>query len=315
MNEKNLKVGLTVFIGLVIFFLFIFFVGSSVNYFASSYELKLFVQDVQGLSEGSMVSLGGIKIGTVKKIEFQTKNNLSGIDIRLEILSKYQNQITDKSKAEIKTIGLLGDKFVDIKLVAGKGRQLENGDYIDFTLSPTISDISQKLAPSITDFVNVMKNLRIISDSISNGEGIVGQFINSPKMSNNIKNIISELNLFTSSLNSKKGTLGKLAYSDSVYNELASLSRNFNLIGQSIVDGKGSLGKLVTTDSLYTSLNELISKLNMIGDKLNADSSIAGGFINSEKMYSNLKKLINDLDSLTVDLKKNPGRYIQFSVF
>ena len=311
----NLKVGLTVFVGLVIFFLFIFLVGSGGSYFADTYELKLNVKDVQGLTEGNLVSLGGIKIGTVKKLEFNSDKNNPSINIDLEILSKFQNQITKSSTAEIKTIGLLGDKFVDIKLGKNNEEYLKNGDYLNFNQSPTISDISQQLAPAITDFVGVMKNLRIISDSISQGKGSLGQFITDRHIAGDLKSVIGGLKLFTNTLSAKKGTLGKLAYSDSIYNELVSLTKNFNKISKSISDGKGSLGKLVTTDTLYNNLNKLSHNLSEISDKLNSDSSIAGGFINSKKMYENFKNLIKDIDSLSIDLKNNPGRYIQFSVF
>ncbi len=311
----NLKVGLTVFIGLVIFFLFIFLVGTGGNYFASSYELKLFVQDVQGLAEGNLVSLGGIKIGTVKKLDFKTKNDVPGINIHLEILSKYKNQITKSSTAEIKTIGLLGDKFVDIKLGKPNETPLNEGDYIKFHKSLTINEISKELEPALNDFVVVMKNLRIISDSVSQGKGSLSQLLTDNTLSNDIKNVIHGLNSFIGSINSKKGTLGKLAYSDSIYNELASLTKNFNKISNSVSNGKGSLGKLISTDSLYHNLNALLTNLTGITDKLNADSSIAGSLVNNKKLYTTFKKLIMDLDSLSVDLKNNPDRYIQFSIF
>ena len=96
---SNLKVGLTVFAGLVIFFVFIFLVGSEGNFLSKTYKLKMFVTDVQGLSGGSLVSLGGLKIGDVEDMKFTSMKGKNGILITLSIKDKYKPQITEMSTA------------------------------------------------------------------------------------------------------------------------------------------------------------------------------------------------------------------------
>ena len=89
---SNLKVGLTVFVGLVIFFILIFLVGVQGDYFRSNYKLKIFLQNVEGLNGGAMVTLGGLKVGTVDKMDFGRRDDQNGIDVTLKILSEYKDK-------------------------------------------------------------------------------------------------------------------------------------------------------------------------------------------------------------------------------
>ena len=87
-NEKlkyaNLKVGLTVFVGIVIFLTFIFLVGTEINIFNKTLRLKIFLSSVEGFSTGSMVALGGLKIGSVDEIKFAQKDGINGVDVHLQ---------------------------------------------------------------------------------------------------------------------------------------------------------------------------------------------------------------------------------------
>ena len=113
---RNLKVGITVFIGMIILFIFLFLVGSERNTFTSTYRLNIFLSNIQGLTSGSLVSLGGMKIGSVDSFEFSKRENVNGIVATLKIPEKYKNMITIKSYAILKTISLLGDMTVYISM-------------------------------------------------------------------------------------------------------------------------------------------------------------------------------------------------------
>ncbi len=315
LNISQLKVGLTIFIGLVIFFIFIFLAGSGENYFKETYFLNLFVSDVQGLADGNMVSLGGLKIGSVVKMELKQKDGASGVGIQMEILSKYQPQITENSSAEIKTIGLLGDRYIGINIGGSGKRSLENGAYINYKRTLSMDDISEQLEPVLKDFAAIMNNLRTISDSISGGSGSIAKLINTNRLAAELENAVGGFNAMVQNVKNRQGTLGKLIYSDSLYNRIDHLTDNLSSISRNLAEGHGTLGKLITTDSLHTNLMILSSELAKLGRKLNSDSTVAGGLINDQQLYINLQRLLSDIDSLSVDLKKNPGRYVNLSLF
>ena len=312
---SNLKVGLTVFIGLVILFVFLFIVGSENNFLTSKYQLKIFVDNVQGLNSGSMVSLGGIKIGSVKNIEFARKDSVNGVDVTLDILTQYQPEVTKNSTAQVKTIGLLGDQFVDISIGQKGEVPLKQGEYITVKPTLTFDKFADKIDPVVDDFSGVMKNLKVISDSIAHGKGMVGRMINSPASGKNLEQLIANITSVTGAITQKKGTLGKLAYDSTLYNNLTELTGNINSISDSVKSGKGTLGKLLVNDSLYNNINTLTVKLNNLISKTESDSTMVGGLFNDTKFYNQFNSVLKELNLLIKDLREHPEDYVQFSVF
>jgi phospholipid/cholesterol/gamma-HCH transport system substrate-binding protein len=312
---SNLKVGLTVFTGLIIFFIFIFLVGIEGQYFSESYHLKIFVENVEGLANGSMVTLGGLKVGTIDKMEFAKRNGKNGIDITLNILKEYEDQITKQSVAVVSTKGLLGDKFINISLGQPGDKSLNDNDFI--TVQPTLSldVLSEKIEPSIEDFSRLMSNLRMISDTIMNGNSSIGRLIKNPDAADDLEKILKNLNSFTTAIVEEKGSLGKLAYDPQIYNELSNLSMNLSSFSDSLKNGKGSLGKLLNDNTLYDNIHSISERLNNLLTKAEQDSSVVGGLINDKQLYNNFNAIIKDLNFLISEIKTNPEKYLRISVF
>ncbi len=315
LSFSNLKVGLTVFIGLVIFFIFIFLVGTQGTFFSKTYQLKMFVTDVQGLSNGSLVSLGGLKIGDVGDIKFNSLNGENGIVITLNIKNDFQQQITENSSAQIKTLGLLGDKFVDISLGQPNEPPLKDGNFIHVKKTLTLDAFTEKIQPALEDFTQVLNNLKAITDSISKGQGSLGKLINSPNTAKNLETIVDDLRSFTDAVVNQKGSLGKLAYDNSLFENLNSVAKNLNKVSTDIKNGKGTLGKLLSEDSLYVATNSIAKKLNNLLAKTESDSTVVGGLFNDNKLYTKLNSVLTELNNLVIDLREHPERYVNISVF
>ncbi len=315
LNLSNLKVGLTVFLGLAILFIFLFIVGSENSILSSKYELKIFIPNVQGLNNGSLVSLGGIKVGSVKDREFATKDGVNGVDVTLDILKAYQSQITVKSTAQVKTIGLLGDQFVDITIGQAGEQPLKEGDYITVKPTLTFDKFAEKVEPAVEDFSGVMKNMKLITDSIAHGKGTVGRLINDSKTGSTLESVLNNINSVTEAINRKKGTLGRLTYDTSLYNNLNELTGNINTISDSVKAGRGSLGKLFVSDSLYNNISSLTGRLNKLLSKTDSDTTLAGALFNDAKLYKQFNSVLKELNLLIKDLREHPENYVHFSVF
>ena len=312
---SNLKVGLTVFIGLVIFFVFIFLVGTEGNYFSSTYDLKIFVENTEGLTEGSLVSLGGLKIGSVSDLEFTRRNGINGIDITLNIKSHYKSQITASSNATIKTIGLLGDRFVDISIGQPNEAPLREGEYLPVMTVFSLDKLTAKIQPALDDFSKLLENLRSITDTISMGKGSLGKLINTTNTVDKFESVLHGLDKFLTTINNKKGSLGMLAYDSTLYNKLNTLSDNLNAITDSIKLGRGSFGKFIMEDSVYYTVASLSNRLNNLISKTEGDSTLVGGLINNKKIYNDFNSLLNELNQLVNGIKSDPEKYLHISVF
>jgi len=312
---SNLKVGLTVFAGLVIFFVFIFLVGVEGNYFTSTYKLKIFIDNVEGLNNGAQVTLGGLKVGSVEKMEFAKYDGKFGIDVTLKILDEFKDRITVQTKATVSSFGLLGDKFINLSLGQPGEKPLEDEEHIPVVPTLTLDILSEKVQPAIDDFSKLMVNLREITDTIANGHSSIGRLIKNPSAARDLENVLKNLSNFTSALSGEKGTLGKLVSDQTLYNELKLLSHNLTSLSDSVKQGKGTLGKLLTDESLYNDVKSLTERMNKITGQVEGDSTIAGALINNKKLFNDVNSIVTDLNKLISDLKENPQKYLNISVF
>ncbi len=314
-KSYKLKVGYTVFVGLIIFFIFVIMVGTEGYYFSKTYSLNLLVKSTQGLIEGGKVSLGGLKIGQIDKIEFTTVNDKNLVKIKLALLRKYSSQITIKSFASIETSGLLGDKMINISLGNPVDTPLKEGDYLPVKESFSFDDLSHKIEPLVDNINQFASNLKTITDTIKSGKGNVASLMLGNDITARLNNVLKNLNQFTYNLNNQNSTLGRLVNDDKLYNDLSKISTDLNGILTNVKSGKGSLGKFISDDSLYTNLNELSSKLNKASESLQNDSTFVGGILNDKEGYKKLIILIDELDKLVTDIKNNPEKYINLSIF
>lgn len=314
-KKYKLKVGYTVFVGLIIFFIFIILVGTEGYYFSKTYNLNILVKSTQGLIEGGKVSLGGLKIGQIDKIEFTTVNNQNLVKIKLALLEKYKSQITEHSYASIESSGLLGDKLINISLGNPSERAMNEGEYLPVKESLSLESLSEKIEPLVNNINGLAANLKTITDTIKDGNGSIGKLMFGSEATNKLTSILRNLESFAQNINKQDNTIGKLANNDELYNDLSSLTQNLKEVVDSIKSGKGTLGKLVSNDSLYTNLNEFTYKLNKASESLSNDSTLVGGLLNDKQGYKKLSSLLDELNKLIKDIKEDPGKYINLSIF
>ena len=311
----NLKIGVTTLLGLIIFFVFVVIIGMERNYFNETYQLRIKVNNVEGLSKGSLVSLGGLKIGNVKDIRFVHDQDGSSIDLAIEINAGYKSQITNKSSASFKTIGLLGDKFIDISMGSPEQTPLKDGDYLELKPSLTFENIAQKLEPAVNNLNSLLANLNDIAMNVKENESTIGRLVNDEQLGKKMNNTLDNINSFANAITNKESSIGKLAYSDELYKKLMVIARDLNEITRSINTGEGSLGKIIKEDSLYMNFNRLAKEIDNVVKKTKSDSTLVGAAINDRQLMININRIINKIDTLVDDFKANPGKYIDLSVF
>ncbi len=311
----RLKIGIVVLIGLIIFVFMISTVGSEQSLFASTYSLRLFLPNVQGLVNGAMVTLGGLKVGYVKKMEFSTKDSLNGVDVTVKVLDEYRSTITTSSIAQIKTIGLLGDKYIDIGIGKQGETPLADNSLVPLRESFDLEAAGPSLKTALAEFTEVMGNARRITGAIERGNGSVSRLINQPTMANEMERFLHSMNGMMAAIEEKRGSVGKLVYDPALAGNMTDVSSNLKTVTDQIRKGEGSLGKLVMDDRLYTNLATFTARADSLMAKVNADSSNVSRLISDGHYSTDLLKLMRDMNLLLIDLREHPERYVKFSVF
>jgi phospholipid/cholesterol/gamma-HCH transport system substrate-binding protein len=312
---KEFKIGLTVFIGVAIFIFLMFIVGSESNTFASTYSLNMFLENIGGLAKGSMVSLGGLKIGSVDALEFGDQNGQHGIIAKLRVRTAYRPQITTGSFASVKTIGMLGDKYVDISIGGLQEQPLPENSFINVRATKELGDVVDQFTDVMTDIAATAKNVHAITDTIKHGHGAVGKMLCDERFAAELTAITEKLHAVASALSGRKGTLGKLINDDELYSRLNRTTLNLATISDSLTTGKGTAGKLLMSDSLYRSLESVSHRMDELLAKANSDSSSVGPFLNNGAAYQQFNAVMTNLNILISDIKENPKKYVKLSLF
>lgn len=311
----NLKVGITAFIGLIAMGTLVMIVGTQDFLFSKTYDLKIFLNTADGISKGTMVSLGGIKIGTVEDFEITELNGLNGVEITMEILESYKNRITTSTVADIRTSGMLGDKYVELSIGRNGEQPLSEFTFIPVAPIMDLAGMFNSFKSSLNGIGSAFDSFKALADDIRNGGGSAGKLINDDKLYDNLTAVAASTSNFMYMLNNGKGLLGKVIKDDSLYYNVKSTAENLNAFSNNLKNGKGVLSQLINNDSLYNNINALSNRINNVLGKLEKSDNNAGKFLNDEQMYNQVNKLIKDINALIEDINKNPSKYINVSIF
>ncbi len=312
---SNLKVGIVLMIGLIIFVFIVSIVGTEQNIFTSTYTVKLFVTNVHGLVNGAMVTLGGLKVGYVTDLQFQTRDTVNGVEVTATLLSKYQASVTTSTMAQIKTIGLLGDKYIDLSIGNRNEPPVAENSFIPIVESFDIETAGPQFKSALADFTELMGSARRIAASVEKGEGSLGKLVKRNDVALGMERFLASLNGVMSAVEKKRGLLGSLVYDDSLSRGVSEVSSNLRSITGQIRKGQGTMGKLIMEDDLYRHLSSFTSRADSLMAKAASDSSNVSKFIGDGKFYIQMNTLMRDLNLFLIDLKEHPERYVHFSVF
>jgi phospholipid/cholesterol/gamma-HCH transport system substrate-binding protein len=311
----NLKVGIVAFIGLAMFVFLVSIVGNDQNVFTKTYTLKIFIPNVQDLVNGSEVTLGGLKIGFVRQMNFTQKDGVNGVDVLMQVETKYQASITTSSLAQIKTIGLLGDKYIDLKIGSPGETPLADGAYVNLQESFDLETAGPQFKSALADFTALMASMRHIAGSIERGEGTAGRLITKNDFGDQMEHFLNSLNSTMSAVEHKQGTLGSLIYDPTISKNINEVAVNLKDVTSQINSGKGTVGKLVMDDKLYNNLASFSSRADSLMARVNSDSSNVSKLITDPTFFKNVNGVLNDLNLLLIDIKQHPDRYVHVSVF
>jgi phospholipid/cholesterol/gamma-HCH transport system substrate-binding protein len=308
----KLKVGLVITIATVIVFLAVMFAGNIEKIFLPKVKLYAGFSDVKGLREGSPVWFSGVEIGAVKKIQFTEERK---IKVEMLINSDIINYLKKDSLADILTLGLLGDKFIEITSGSRDSAGLEAGDTISGISHVEIQDMVETGQESIANLSEFITTLEGVLINIEHGEGTISKFIKDPSLYDNLDNVTRELTDLVVKLKGGKGTLSKLLSEDTVYSDISISADNAKKFTERLQNSEGTINKLIEDKSLYENFDEVTGKLNGILGKIEKGEGFAGSLLKDDELADELKSVLKEMSALMKDVRENPRRYFKFSFF
>lgn len=308
----KLKVGVVITIATVIVFLAVMFAGNIEKIFVPKVNVYADFSDVKGLREGSPVWFSGVEIGAVKSIKFTEARE---IKVKMLINSDTIQYLKKDSLADILTLGLLGDKYIEITPGSKDSAGMEAGDTILGMSHIEIQDMVETGQESIANLSKFITTLEGVLVNIEHGEGTISKFIKDPSLYDNLDNVTRELTELVVELKGGKGTLSKLLSEDTVYADISASVENTKKFTERLQSSDGTLNKLIEDKSLYENFDEVSGKLNGILGKIERGEGFAGSLLKDDELTDELKSALKEMSALMKDVRENPKRYFKFSFF
>lgn len=140
----RLRVGLFVLAGLILFMVFVLTIGSQSRLFEKSYTLHTTFASTEGVIVGAPIRLAGVSVGTVSSIGFGSDPRDRRIHLALAIQAQVRDRIREDSVASIGTIGLVGDKVLDITVGSPDRPVIPPGGVLRSVEPPDLSRLVRK---------------------------------------------------------------------------------------------------------------------------------------------------------------------------
>lgn len=316
-RSKSVKFGV-ISLWALTFFIIVFIVvviGKNQKLFSAKYSIYMFVPNAQGLNPGAFITLSGLKVGVVGEMKFTRKDEQQGILVELKIKRDYAKMITTSSVATINTMGMLGDKYIDISLGNLSDPELNQGSFINTTPALDLGLIALDAATAIREFQAVLKNLNRITEDAVNESGVLGMLIKDKTAQQNLTQLIANLNHISNQIKNGEGNLGQFVQDSTLYVSLNRTATHLDHISSKIQNGEGSLGRLVADTTFYVRLNAVTVLADSLLNGLQRGEGTTGKLMKDEQLFNQLLLLAKSLNVLTDDIKNNPKKYVTIKVF
>ncbi len=296
---KEVKIGIFVIIVLSMFYIAIRFAkGLGISSFGKNSYYTIY--DKGGLRPGDSVSINGLYVGSVNKVTFLKE----GFRAKVDFSVRNDIELTDRVTALLSGGGFLGGRN-SIKLVFEKeiGKPLEPG-----------SEIPGKIEPGVTE--EIVENTIPVLNDIKATSAIIGEMTAGlAKNTYKINSAITNLELMTFTLKDYF-IKNKQLFDDitrNVSKVLVAFADEKQGLGPLVANINNTVGKISTIDT--DSINKSFKEIRFILEKMQSNVGTAGRLINDPQLYQNINQTIESLNSLLINLKEQPGRYVRFSLF
>ncbi|MCM1517794.1 MAG: MlaD family protein [Pseudoflavonifractor sp.] len=294
--SKEVLIGLSVLIaGLALFFGINYLKG--INLFKAANYYYVSYTNVSGLAVSAPVTLNGYQVGLVREIEYEYDNPGH---VKVELSLDRKLNIPAGTEAVIES-DMLGTASIALKFTDNAKFHNVGDKLIGVVSSGLMDNVNNELMPNI---VAVLPKV----DSILTALNAV---VADPALLQSVQ----RLSAITANLEKSTAQLAGMMNSTvpGVMTNVKELSVNLNTISSDLTELSGQL-KDLPIDSTMQNVYDITQNVNDLTSRLQDNNSTLGLLMNDTQLYDNMNSAVSSLDSLLIDVKKNPKRYISIKL-
>lgn len=299
--KKEIKIALTAIVALVLLFIGLNFL-KGINVFKSTNTYYVRFKDVAGLAVSNPVYANGYPVGIVRTINYDYQR---GENVVVAIELDDDMRVPAQTRAELET-ELMGGVKMLLVLGPNPAKNIEQGDTIQGGMHLGAMDKLNDMIPTVEKMLPKLDSIMDNLNRLTGDPALAATLHNAQAITDNLKESSIQLNSMM-----RKDLPPMLA-------NLKSASANANRLTANLA----AIDVQTTINSVNATLTSAHNLANQLGDmstnldrKLKSKDNTLGLFLNDTNVYDNLNSTLRNADSLMIDLKAHPKRYVHFSVF
>ena len=298
---REVKIALTAIVAIVLVYLLINFM-KGINVFKSSNTYYVRFDNIAGLAVSNAVYANGYPVGIVRGIQYDYGNH-ERVVVAIEL--DKEMHMPRGTKAELVT-SLMGGVTMSLILGSNPTDNLTQGDTINGGLHEGAVEKVEALMPTIMDVLPKLDSIVTNMARLSADPALAQTLRNTAEITNNLRRTSAKLDAMVGrDLPQMMHNLNKTTHNvERLSNNLAAinLQETMNEVNASLAEVK----------RFSANINSLTNDLN---SKLNSRDNTFGLLLNDRKLYDNLNHTVSSADSLLINAKAHPKRYVHFSIF
>ena len=290
---KEIQIGVVAIVGIVVLYLGLQFL-KGLTMFSSDNKYYVRFDNISGLTASSPIYANGFKVGVVESIayDFNSQNHI----VAVVGLNK-EMRLPKESRAEIVS-DLLGNIKLELVLGPNPTDLVAPGDTILGGVHAGVMSMASGVVPQIQAMLPKLDSILTSVNMLLADPALKNSLHHIDDITGNLKKTTNELNMLTSSLNQQMPSMLKNA--DGMLANANEFTHQLNEL-----DLAATMAKV----------NNTLQNVEQMTAKLNSNEGTLGLLMRDPELYNNLNSTMIHADSLMIDLKQNPKRYVHFSVF
>jgi phospholipid/cholesterol/gamma-HCH transport system substrate-binding protein len=257
-KTSTVKIGIFIFLGIVILVIGIFLVGDKDALFSSTFKVRAFFNDIQGLRSGATVRLSGIDVGSVESVKI-VSDTTGRVEVIMSIREDVKQFIRTDTRASIETEGLVGNKVVVLQIGSSLTDRVREGGTIQSKEPIGFAQVIEETQGIMAYTKEITKDLSEIVARVNRGEGSIGKLLVDEQLYKDAASLTkradSSLQQITLEINEMTELFDKLGKGvETVVGNINAVVTDLDTIIGGVKQGKGMLGSMLVEGSEFDSV-------------------------------------------------------------